>query len=222
MVALVRGVHGLQRRGPGRGPDRSAGGSLRRRRRPVPRGRRPAADDRVRRGRRRRTGLAAPVPRGHRPATAADTLRGAYLESVVRPDEDLARGELLLARGHRLRRPRRRRRRARDGHATSIGSARPRSTSVEGGPFGSFDVPAVRAFIRIFAPRRGEIVVDAESLDLRAPRSRDARSGPAEGAAPADRAERRRQPRRGRRVRVARGARAVRARRTTESAGPGA
>src|SRR5204863_7089881 len=44
--------------------------------------------------------------------------------------------------------------------------------AVEGGPFGSFDLPAVRAFIRIFAPRRGEIVVDADSLDLRAPRSR--------------------------------------------------
>ena len=44
---------------------------------------------------------------------------------------------------------------------------------VGGGPFGSFDLPAVRAFIRIFAPRRGEIVVDAESLDLRAPRSRE-------------------------------------------------
>ena len=44
--------------------------------------------------------------------------------------------------------------------------------SVEGGPFGSFDLPAVRAFIRVFAPRRGEIVVDAESLDLRPPRVR--------------------------------------------------
>jgi len=43
---------------------------------------------------------------------------------------------------------------------------------VAGGPLGSFDLPAVRPFIRIFAPRRGEIVVDADSLDLRAPRSR--------------------------------------------------
>jgi hypothetical protein len=43
---------------------------------------------------------------------------------------------------------------------------------VDGGSFGSFDVPAVRAFVRVFAPRRGEIVVDAEALDLRAPRSR--------------------------------------------------
>ena len=44
--------------------------------------------------------------------------------------------------------------------------------SVEGGPFGAFDLPAVRAFVRVFAPRRGEIVVDAESLDLRPPRVR--------------------------------------------------
>jgi hypothetical protein len=43
---------------------------------------------------------------------------------------------------------------------------------VGGGPFGTFDVPAVRAFIRIFAPRRGEIVVDAEALDLQPPRVR--------------------------------------------------
>ena len=65
---------------------------------------------------------------------------------------------------------------------------------VDGGPFGEFDVPAVRAFIRVFAPRRGEIVVDAEALDLRAPRDRQpdrpkaprrrapATAGPAKGA----------------------------------------
>ena len=55
---------------------------------------------------------------------------------------------------------------------TSTGSARPRSSSSTAGRTASFDLPAVRAFIRIFAPRRGEIVVDAESLDLRPPRSR--------------------------------------------------
>jgi hypothetical protein len=41
---------------------------------------------------------------------------------------------------------------------------------VDGGVFGEFDVPAVRDFIRVFAPRRGEIVVDAEALDLQAPK----------------------------------------------------
>ncbi len=40
---------------------------------------------------------------------------------------------------------------------------------VRGGPAGEFDVPAVKAFIRTFAPRRGEIVVDAAALDLRLP-----------------------------------------------------
>ena len=45
----------------------------------------------------------------------ADALRGAYLETVVQPDDDLARGDVLLARGHRLRGARRRRHRARHG-----------------------------------------------------------------------------------------------------------
>jgi 16S rRNA processing protein RimM len=40
---------------------------------------------------------------------------------------------------------------------------------VRGGPHGEFDVPVVRAFIRVFAPRRGEIVVDAAALDLELP-----------------------------------------------------
>jgi 16S rRNA processing protein RimM len=103
---------------------------------------------------------------------AADLLRGAYLESVVRPDEDLVRGSYYwhevigcAVRGI-------------DG--TELGTVKDiyrigetEVFSVAGGPYGSFDLPAVRAFIRIFAPRRGEIVVDAESLDLRAPRSRE-------------------------------------------------
>ncbi len=70
---------------------------------------------------------------------------------------------------------------------------------VDGGTVAPFDLPAVRAFIRVFAPRRGEIVVDAESLDLRpakvrapdptrpkAPRrtSRRKRSGPATNGGP--------------------------------------
>jgi len=99
---------------------------------------------------------------------AADGLRGAYLEAVVRPDEDLARGtyywhEVIgcAVRGV-------------DG--TELGTVRDiyrvgetEVFAVAGsGTFADFDLPAVRAFIRIFAPRRGEIVVDAESLDLRA------------------------------------------------------
>ena len=41
---------------------------------------------------------------------------------------------------------------------------------VRGEPYGEFDLPAVRAFIRIFAPKRGEIVVDVAALDLQPPR----------------------------------------------------
>ncbi len=40
---------------------------------------------------------------------------------------------------------------------------------VNGGPYGEFDVPGVRDFVRIFAPRRGEIVVDPVALDLTPP-----------------------------------------------------
>ena len=102
---------------------------------------------------------------------AADTLRGAYLEAVVRPEEDLARGVYYWHEvvGTPVR--------GVDG--SELGTVRDiyrvgetEVYVVGGGPFGTFDVPAVRAFVRIFAPRRGEIVVDAEALDLRAPRSR--------------------------------------------------
>ena len=96
---------------------------------------------------------------------SADTLRGTYLESVVRPDEDLARGSYYwhevigcTVRGV-------------DG--AELGTVKDiyrvgetEVFAVTGGSVTDFDLPAVRAFIRIFAPRRGEIVVDAESLDL--------------------------------------------------------
>ena len=102
---------------------------------------------------------------------AADTLRGVYLEAIVRPDEDLARGtyywhEVIgcVVRGV-------------DGSDLGVVKdiyriGETEVFTVDDGPYGSFDLPAVRAFIRVFAPRRGEIVIDAESLDLRVPRSR--------------------------------------------------
>jgi 16S rRNA processing protein RimM len=101
----------------------------------------------------------------------ADTLRGAYLEALLRADEDLARGSYYWHEviGCAVR--------GTDG--AELGTVRDiyrigetEVFAVEGGSFGSFDLPAVRAFIRIFAPRRGEIVVDAESLDLRPARSK--------------------------------------------------
>jgi len=75
---------------------------------------------------------------------------------------------------------------------------------VRGEPFGEFDLPVVRAFIRIFAPARGEIVVDVDALALepakpprpaRTPRARkgDARRaavpGPGSASKPAEPAE---------------------------------
>ena len=114
---------------------------------------------------------------------AADTLRGAYLETVAFPERDLARGEYYWHEvvGTAVR--------GVDG--AELGTVRDvyrvaetEVFEVTGGPFGAFELPAVRAFIRVFAPRRGEIIVDADALDLRAPRDR----GPA--------AERPRAPRR--------------------------
>jgi 16S rRNA processing protein RimM len=101
----------------------------------------------------------------------ADTLRNAYLETVVHPVADLARGEVywhevlgVTVRGV-------------DG--LDLGTIRDVYRVAEnevyvvaGGPYGTFDLPAVRAFIRIFAPRRGEIVIDAEALDLQPPKAR--------------------------------------------------
>jgi 16S rRNA processing protein RimM len=40
---------------------------------------------------------------------------------------------------------------------------------VVGGPRGDFDLPIIRPYVRILAPRRGEIVADAEALDLPSP-----------------------------------------------------
>jgi 16S rRNA processing protein RimM len=102
---------------------------------------------------------------------AADTLRGAYLEAVVRPEEELARGEYYWHEVIGVS--------VRGTDDAELGTVRDvyrvgenEVFVVSGGPFGSFDLPAVRPFVRIFAPRRGEIVVDADSLDLRPPRSR--------------------------------------------------
>lgn len=64
---------------------------------------------------------------------------------------------------------------------------------VTGGPRGDFDVPVARPFVRILAPRRGEIVVDSARLDL-----------PEPGSPPAPRPDRTPRPARGRRARRAR------------------
>lgn len=118
---------------------------------------------------------------------AADRLRGAYLETVVRPAADLARGEVywhevigVPVRGV-------------DGAELGVVRdvyrvAENEVYIVDGEPYGTFDLPAVRAFIRVFAPRRGEIVVDAEALDLQPPKAR--RTDPDRPRAPRRRSRR--------------------------------
>ena len=101
----------------------------------------------------------------------ADPLRGVYLETPVPAGEGLGRGEFYWHEviGTPVR--------GTDG--TDLGVVQDiyrigetEVFAVGGGAVAPFDLPAVRAFIRIFAPRRGEIVVDAESLDLRPAKSK--------------------------------------------------
>lgn len=98
----------------------------------------------------------------------AEALKGAYLEVVAGPEAELGRGEYFWHEviGATVS----------DVDGTILGTVRDVYRSggaevylVSGGPYGEFDVPGVRAFVRVFAPRRGEIVVDAAALDLRPP-----------------------------------------------------
>jgi len=97
--------------------------------------------------------------------SAAEELKGVYLETAAGPDSALPRGAYFWHEvvGVTVT--------AVDG--TVLGTVRDVYRSggaenyvVDGGPYGEFDVPGVRDFVRIFAPRRGEIVVDVEALDL--------------------------------------------------------
>jgi 16S rRNA processing protein RimM len=100
--------------------------------------------------------------------TAADGLRGAYLEADAGTTAALPRGSYLWHEviGAAVR----------DVHDRELGvvedvyrAGEAEVFVVRGGPYGEFDLPAVRAFIRIFAPKRGEIVVDADALALDEP-----------------------------------------------------
>jgi len=100
---------------------------------------------------------------------SAETLRGVYLEADVAPADEPGRGVYywhevvgVPVRGI-------------DGEelGTVVDVYRVAENDVyvvRGGPRGEFDVPAIRDFIRIFAPRRGEIVVDAQALELGPPK----------------------------------------------------
>lgn len=96
---------------------------------------------------------------------AAESLRDAYLEAVVDRVADLAPGaaywhEVIGTEVRGL-----------DGAVLGavsgiyrVGEAE--VFEVQGGAAGQFDVPVVRDIVRVFAPERGEIVVDAAVLDL--------------------------------------------------------
>jgi 16S rRNA processing protein RimM len=103
-------------------------------------------------------------------ATAED-LKGAYLESIAGPTAVLARGEYFWHEviGTSVT----------DVDGSALGTVHDVYRTggaevyvVSGGPYGEFDVPGVRAFVRVFAPRRGEIVVDREALGLTLPKER--------------------------------------------------
>lgn len=122
---------------------------------------------------------------------AADGLRGAYLETVVHPLGELARGEVYWHEVVGVT--------VRDLEGRDLGTvqdvyrvAENEVYVVRGEPYGSFDLPAVRAFIRVFAPRRGEIVVDAEALDLQPHKTR--RTDPDRPRAPRRRTRKPRAP----------------------------
>ena len=96
---------------------------------------------------------------------AAETLREAYLEAVVDRTADLAPGaaywhEVIGTQVRGL-----------DGQDLGkvadiyrVGEAE--VFIVQDGPPGTFDLPVVRDIVRVFAPERGEIIVDASILDL--------------------------------------------------------
>ena len=100
--------------------------------------------------------------------TAAERLRDTYLEIIVDRSADLEPG---AAYWHEVIGTE-----VRDTTGRVMGSvadiyrvAGAEVFVVRGGPFGEFDVPAVKDILRVFAPERGEIVVDEAVLDLEGP-----------------------------------------------------
>lgn len=97
--------------------------------------------------------------------TASEKLRDVYLEAVVAPGEELPRGEFYWHEvigasvsdvdGTLL------------GKVVDVYRAGGAEVVVVRGPAGEIDIPLVRAVVRIFAPARGEIVVDGEAMGLR-------------------------------------------------------
>jgi 16S rRNA processing protein RimM len=116
--------------------------------------------------------------------TAAEALRDVYLEVVVAPGDELPRGEfywheiigtaVVGVDGTAL------------GEVVDVYRAGGAEVMVVKGLDGELDIPLVRSVVRIFAPARGEIVVDGEALGLRGDEPEDEdEAAPAE-AAPAE------------------------------------
>jgi 16S rRNA processing protein RimM len=97
--------------------------------------------------------------------TAAESMRDVYLEAVVAPGQELPRGEFYWHQvvGSAVK----------DVDGTALGEvvdiyrAGGADVAVVHGPAGELDIPLVRSVVRIFAPARGEIVVDGDALGLR-------------------------------------------------------
>jgi 16S rRNA processing protein RimM len=97
--------------------------------------------------------------------TAAEALRDVYLEVVVAPGDELPRGEfywheiigtaVVDVDGTAL------------GEVVDVYRAGGAEVMVVKGSDGELDIPLVRSVVRIFAPARGEIVVDGDALGLR-------------------------------------------------------
>jgi 16S rRNA processing protein RimM len=103
-----------------------------------------------------------------RSRSAAEGLREAYLETIVDREADLEPGAAYWHEviGTEVR--------ALDGRPLGavadvyrVGEAE--VLVVRDGPVGEFDVPVVKDIVRVFAPERGEIVVDEGVLDLDEP-----------------------------------------------------
>jgi 16S rRNA processing protein RimM len=96
--------------------------------------------------------------------TAAEKLRDVYLEAVVAPGEELPRGEFYW---HQIIGVT-----VKDvedkvlGEVVDVYRAGGAEVIVVRGEAGDIDVPLVRSVVRIFAPARGEIVVDGAALGL--------------------------------------------------------
>lgn len=100
-----------------------------------------------------------------RDRNGAESLRDVYLEAVVAPGEELAKGEYYWHQiigcvvsdtdGTAL------------GKVVDIYRAGAAEVMVVRGSRGETDIPLVRSLVRIFAPARGEIVVDGDALGLR-------------------------------------------------------